>query len=329
MYMNKVRAGQIVLNKVDGKMYTINRKGEGFEAVEQLPKSTEELVVTQNRVEITEKNAIAFRLIEDPNPKDVPEGYKLSDGEFVTSTGEKVETGEIKVEDVLGAIPGAVVLITSKGSSRGVSLYYPEKDSFRFMHSFPEGVSYASFDFEGKVVVATSLIEIEKTEDDEEEKKILKDSTVVVVSEKGVRSYSIDYPMEINNIGAVDDLVVITTIGDVDEDDVITEGPRRMVIIDTELDEQYGAITLQGENPEVSKSRGGLLVITDKMVSVDADRYYVVTDKAAEMRGLDKVIDITIKDHALRITLANASLTEVKTLVKTRSEDKGAIYSVE
>lgn len=118
MFFNKVRKNQVLLNKVDGKNYTVGDKvEEGFEAVERLPESNNRLPFpeTPGTIVVTEKNAICFRLVNDPNPQEKPEGYKIFNGDFVTAEGEKVETGELQVNNILGVVPGAVVLVTSKG----------------------------------------------------------------------------------------------------------------------------------------------------------------------------------------------------------------------
>lgn len=338
MFFNKVRKNQVLLNKVDGKNYTVGDKVEGgFEAVEQLPKSTEELpfpeVITQNRVEITEKNAIAFKLIDDPNPQEKPEGYKINNGDFVTAEGEKVETGELQVNNILGVVPGAVVLVTSKGydgMSKHISIYEPEKDIFKSLFQIPAGANYAAYSEGDKMIIALSLNEVEKDEMGNQV-TYLRESKVYTVCGGTWDDYNIPEPIIINDLKVVDDMIVVKTIGDVDEKNIITEGPERIVLIDMLNLRKHDPITVNGRSLKISRSRGGILVVSDKMLVVDTnhDRYFVVTDKCAEMAGLTEVVDITLKDHALRITLSNKDLTEVKTLVKTRSEDKGAIYTVE
>lgn len=335
MFFNKVRKNQVLLNKVDGKTYTVGDKVEGgFEAVEKLPESNNRLPFpeTPGTVVVTEKNAICFRLVNDPNPQEKPEGYKVINGDFVTAEGEKVETGELQVNNILGVVPGAVVLVTSKGydgASKHISIYEPEKDIFKSLFQIPAGANYAAYPEGDKVIIALSLNEVEKMENGDQV-TYLRESKVCTVCGGTWYDYDIPEPIIINNLKVVDDMIVVKTIGDVDEKNIITEGPERVVLIDMLNEIQHDPITVNGSNLKVSRSRGGILVVSDKMLVVDArDRYFVVTDKCAEMADLTEVVDITLKDHALRITLSNKDLTEVKTLVKTRSEDKGAIYTVE
>lgn len=211
-----------------------------------------------------------------------------------------------------------------------ISIYEPEKDIFKSLFQIPAGANYAAYPEGDKVIIALSLNEVEKMENGDQV-TYLRESKVCEVCGGIWYGYDIPEPIIINNLKVVDDMIVVRTIGDVDEKNIITEGPERIVLIDMLSLAQHDPITVNGSNLKVSRSRGGILVVSDKMLVVDADRdrYFVVTDKCAEMAGLTEVVDITLKDHSLRITLTDKELKDVKTLVKTRSEDKGAIYTVE
>ena len=72
MRIQRARNGQEVFNKVDGELYVLVQTGNSLFATKVDPETDE--LLPETAIELTEENAICFRLINDPNPEPVPKG---------------------------------------------------------------------------------------------------------------------------------------------------------------------------------------------------------------------------------------------------------------
>ena len=122
MRINRMRTGIIVANKVDGKYYKVtnvsvqdgNQVGTAYKLCDNpdnpgTPFGCDE-ELGEDCVFITEKNALAFRLVSDPEPYPVPEGYGVSNGKIVKNGTPICEQGTIVVDSILATQPDHLIL---------------------------------------------------------------------------------------------------------------------------------------------------------------------------------------------------------------------------
>ncbi|MDO4977113.1 MAG: hypothetical protein Q4E53_07610 [Eubacteriales bacterium] len=135
MRMNRMRKGQLVFDKVHIKYYRIGsvENGAGYGILED--KETGERF-PEDRVCITEQNAICFRIEEDPDPTEIPVGYHVTEDGILMKFSEKAcDQGCLSFKQILYTIPGYIILeARTKDNRKGYSdifSYCPEKDTFR------------------------------------------------------------------------------------------------------------------------------------------------------------------------------------------------------
>ena len=156
MRIERLRRGLELLNKVDGKKYkVVEVDGAAGTAVEMHTDLDGTLIgLGDEEVTITEKNALAFRIINDPEPYPVPEGYSveggvlLKDGKLACIQGEfsfgkilaKCEDYLILTAKVKGMKDGDVILVS----------YQVSRDFFRKLTVVPtENIVFLGYAGEG------------------------------------------------------------------------------------------------------------------------------------------------------------------------------------
>nr|MCR4649376.1 hypothetical protein [Lachnospiraceae bacterium] len=129
-YFTVGTAGQVIMDKLSSKKAVVTEVAEGkITAVET---KNGEVVEDGEVFEITEDNAICFRFIKDPNPKDVPQPYGFDSDNLSAPDGKKIPLGNIVVQKILGYIRGFVVLLCgSENETPSVRLYNVLKDKFQ------------------------------------------------------------------------------------------------------------------------------------------------------------------------------------------------------
>ncbi len=323
MFFNKIRTGQKVVNKTNGEIYQITPSADGFTAVPVDEESELKVVV------LTEKNAIAFSLAEDV-PAEIPSGFSVKDG--VLYDGETpIDMGEIKAENIYGYAQGIVVLQTSSKNRDRVAIsgYLPEREKFTVLSDV--GKNAVVTGFQGKKEVGLLILETEEVDvgDGVKEKSVLR-SELLLVKEGTTREYEINAPVSAAGMSFIGPNVIFSAIGTIDDEGFMQPGPMKTVIVNTVRGTVKSAVK-EGADGVFSETNGNAMVLSSEQLVVDLpERFINITSpKCAALKGLTKVADVTLKDGSLRVTLTNENLTEVKTLVKTRTEDRGAIYSVE
>ena len=321
MFYNKIKTGQKVLNKVNGELCQITPTIDGFTAVPVDEESESTAVV------LNEKNAIAFKLIEDV-PSETPSGFSVRDG--VLYNGENpIDMGEIKADKIYGYAQGIVVLQTSSKDRVAISGYLPERERFTILSDIRKDAIVTGF--QGKDQVGLLILETEEvdTGDDTKEKRVLR-SNILLVKEGTTKEYRVDAPVTAAGMSFIGPNVIFSAIGSIDDEGFMQPGPVKTVIVNTDRNTVKSAVK-EGTDGVFSETNGSAMVLSSEQLVIDLPERFIniTSSKCAELNGLDKVADVTLKDGSLRVTLTNKDLTEVKTLVKTRTEDRGAIYSVE
>lgn len=139
MRMNRMRKGQLVFDKVHIKYYRIEsvESGAGYGVLEDTETGER---FPDDKVCITEQNAICFRIEEDPDPTELPVGYHVTEDGILRKFSEKAcEQGSLSFKQILYTIPGYIILeAKTKDNQNGYSdifSYCPEKDTFRKIKS--------------------------------------------------------------------------------------------------------------------------------------------------------------------------------------------------
>lgn len=142
MRSNKILENVTVLNKVDNQKYKIIKVIDGIGTAALINPEDESLDETKT-VTVTPDNAIAYRLINNPNLPEVPLGYSVEDGVLMRDNGQVTQQGEIVIDKIITAVPGklllAVVPRESKDGYIDLFSYVPEEDKFKKLirHSIP------------------------------------------------------------------------------------------------------------------------------------------------------------------------------------------------
>ena len=172
MRIERLRRGLELLNKVDGKKYkVVEVDGAAGTAVEMHTDLDGTLIgLGDEEVTITEKNALAFRIINDPEPYPVPEGYSveggvlLKDGKLACIQGEfsfgkilaKCEDYLILTAKVKGMKDGDVILVS----------YQVSRDFFRKLTVVPtENIVFLGYAGEGMETAVFIFSATEEKED--------------------------------------------------------------------------------------------------------------------------------------------------------------------
>lgn len=99
MKSNNIRIGVVVMSKINGKYYKITNVSikdnmKIGAAIELL----DEDAFGEERISITDKNVLAFCLVDDPEPYPVPEGYNVTGGKLMKDGKPVCEQGSVIVK---------------------------------------------------------------------------------------------------------------------------------------------------------------------------------------------------------------------------------------
>lgn len=134
MRSNKILENVTVLNKVDNQRYKIIKAVDGVGTAALINPEDESLDETKT-VTITPDNAIAYRLINNPNLPEVPLGYSVKGGILMRDLEQVTQQGEIAIDKIITAVPGklllAVVPREPKDGYIDLFSYIPEEDKFK------------------------------------------------------------------------------------------------------------------------------------------------------------------------------------------------------
>lgn len=133
MQTKNIKVGIVVANRVNGKIYSITDAKDELIVLSQ-QENGEIVPDTEIKVGIDSLGK-CFTFIEDPNPAETPEGFTVEGGILKRNGSPATTQGEIEFVDLLGAIPGLVVL-TAKTRDKAddavdVFTYDPANDAFK------------------------------------------------------------------------------------------------------------------------------------------------------------------------------------------------------
>ena len=106
MRENKILENVTVLNKVDNRQYLITSVTDGVGTACLLENGE---VNEDISVMISSSNAIAFRLISNPNIPDIPDGYSVEDGILLKDGVAATQQGSLVIKSIVTSVPGKLL----------------------------------------------------------------------------------------------------------------------------------------------------------------------------------------------------------------------------
>lgn len=343
---NLIKVNQELEVYATGKRYVVSEKLEENNRIYGyllLPKDEED---TEARY-LTEQNAEAFRFVYDPNPVPVPEGEFTADNGILLRDGTPVtdNQGELFVEDVLGVIPGAVV-IAVKDEDDAVTgcLYNPYMDEFIHLGMpVSRNLKVVTGD-EKYALLADVLTEIVEEKDDDgnvTKKELLFGSTLDIVTRKGVCARENIAFVPDGDVQTVGQLVffggTMLLFGDEPEgmcdfeDFEAVNGAEINGRVHAYIAMQHGRFAgVFGDVPGCKITESpvcGFLFMNDEFMRVG--KTVVKTPVLRQFADTPYLIkEVHDGDETRYVFASDEAEPKVKVLVRTKTKDRGFIYTV-
>lgn len=354
MRENKIKENVQIFNKVDGKNYKITSvTGTGSDvrgtAVEL--DTDNQIVDGASVVTINTNNAIAFKLIDDPNVPDVPEGYFVSaEGLLLDPNNKQVtEQGALVVKDIIAAVPGRLLLAVVPREPRDgyidLMSYTIETDKFNKLirNSIPEPRMFAEDNDNTRIFLMYSrtFTQNRKKDDGTVVTDVIFDSAAALTYDYKTDRISSSCPFgrPIKAIDSIQDTTAnikkfaVEFDTAVDDNNIITsiEEGLDIKILHNDWDglEVVESITISGKPIVMTDAAHHTVIKTDDTIYINRQGYKLNADIMAELAGYNICVDVTVKDHAKRIALVEALSMKVKVLVITITMDRGNVITVE
>lgn len=110
MRMKMAEKNVEVMNKINGAVYCITSVENGKAYAQEILEKEPEQKLAEEKVVITEANAICFRFLCNPNLPVIPEGYYVENGVLMQSNEKVTEQGELVICKILSSFPGKLLL---------------------------------------------------------------------------------------------------------------------------------------------------------------------------------------------------------------------------
>ncbi len=361
MRFEKIKKNQIVKNKVNRQLYAVIGLDEKSATLAPYDAETEEPVYeTEDLITMTAKNAIAFRLVSDPNPKEVPAEYTVENGTLMKGSEPATQQGQLVVHEILSKGPGYLILKTSKqgGHNIFITKYVVEKDLFAEIENL--GSAGTQEDVTTKITVIeaaktenTSLIVYDITETRKEKKEdgSVEENTYFIRSEAIATGYAPDVrrdafdfpaaeaikPESTRLVRSEDGIITLyapiyTRIG---EDGKITrdksekgiDGNLRITLSDSHLDSTI--LDIRAEIISATRYfKGDDFIRTWNAIYLESDLLAKTDDLDMIPSKYKYLVDITRKENETVYALASDAY-EIMNLTKISTPDRGYIFAVD
>ncbi len=357
MRFERVKEKQVIRNKVNQGIYTVISVENGSAVLAPYDEEFEAPVLEPAQyVTMTEANAIAFGLVNDPNPEVVPAGYSVENG-ILMKDGEPATTqGQIIVEQILAAMPGYLVLRTSKQGGRHVYVtkYVPKKDPTK-NDQFIEIQDIGAFYDEAEVrIVTRPLLNTEdvqvivydvtetREEESEEGEKVRKTyfvrSGALMIGDRYTTKEAYDLPVamitelerELVRLQDEYSTIYAPIWAEVsDETGELTHSDKIVGTLQLQYAEGRMSAVVLGIRDEIISAtryfRGGDFIRTQNAIYIDDSlqaKSDVIEGIPAEYKYL---VDISRDDYTTKYSLSTKDY-RVITLTKTSTKDRGFIF---
>lgn len=339
MRIERMRNGLEVFNKTNGKMYKVISvdQNEGT-ACEML----EDDQLGEASVIITEDNALAFRIVKDPEPYPVASGYTVVDG-ILYKDGKKVcEQGQIRVEKIIAEMPGQLVCVekSEKEDGRYVLLAYnPARDCFKVLNRkeipMPELIGYTND--RTTAFLAFSVTDVqENTKGDGTKEKIhtFMEASVIVLNGERASFIKMTYPIiakdaflkEVNGHWSL----FVPGAPILENGERINSSEYHWNLLN-DNEEEYEMMLPENIRADWSYAYHDFVMRNDEalFVGTGGDMIIIENPVVKELADYPILIDITKEQWQYKLTFVNPETYKMKTLISRSTKDRGYIVTIE
>lgn len=342
MRIERVRMGLEMLNKVNGKVYKITAVGEDGNIAHEM---LDDGQLGDDTVTITKDNALAFKVMNDPEPYPVATGYTVVDGMLYKNGTKVCEQGQIRIEKIVAELPGRLVcVVKSKVENRyDLVVYEPAKDSF--MHSdcrsipMPELVAYTNDHttaFLAFFVTSVRKIDIDPEDEIEEaaEVHVLEDAAIIVINGNQVVIGETHDPIEIKKIilKEIDGhWTLFVPCAPINKNGERFNPGQYMWQEMTFTGIKCKMLMPEDIRADWSCHYKTFVFKNDNLLFVDTDLENITIKSPVikELADYPVLIDITKEQWVYRLTFANPDTYQLKTLVSRSTRDRGYVVTIE
>ena len=299
----------------------------------------DELVEDGESFTIDEKNCLAFRFIEDPNPEDVPE-FQVEDGNLVFPDHRPIQMGIIKAVDVIGAIRGAVLFSSARDNGNvDIYSYLPSRDSFYRLITDIQPSPKIIGETEDALYISEYRSHIENDPDpkDEEIKEVreVRDMAFIakLTMKKGAR-HDLSFKFDEDKIRTLgEDSFVFTEIKPVGKDE-----PASKQVTYHLVDRYFDEICVDFPDAEADAitevcvhERGYLLKnSTDLAYAMNSGEVIKLhSNDLVLLKDTDHLIDVQSSENDIILTFADENLQNLKRAIAKHTYDRGNVVTVE
>lgn len=343
MRMNMVKENVDVLNKVDGKIYSISevKNGEAVAALKEFDEAGNCNINTEKTVKINEKNCIAFRFVKDNRKPVISTDYYVKDGVIMYDDKFVCEQGVIVVEEILAVLPDTLILTVKSEKEGYIDLmsYNIYKDEFvKLLHRPRLNISVVEANLENVIMFSSGTFtkEVELEDGSKEKKTFFEEACLINCNVGPIRNgkvvietsiYELAYPIkEVIKIKE-NEYAVLSEMTFKDDGSIVPDDVIAVKLFETKTDNCYGIKYLNGLMVDdvpvvINKGFAGVTIKTPTSISVFPFRYYddkIITGKKeiAALEGYDNLVDMTVSKDNIYVVDPKSEYAHVAELLTT------------
>lgn len=346
MKSNNIRIGVVAMSKINGKYYKITNVSikdnmKIGTAIELLDEDT----FGKEHISITDKNVLAFYLVDDPEPYPEPEGYNVVGGKLMKDGKSVCEQGSVVVKNILATQPDYLFLVCNSTTNDFVDImsYQVSRDRFAKFATLVKSATFKCVEAaNGDMIMAYQCIS-ESEEEESGEKKIVRHFTeagiFTIRAGKVFKKTPFGCPITMDAIKIVNTenveysnneyAIFVPSDEDIDDTDcesIVEKRNMRMWFI------LWGKGASFRMNGDICASWSYIahdwVIKNDMELLVLEKQFHVTGPEIAKLQGYDYLIDIIKGEHQYTLTFSNDNY-EFKTLVSKSTKDRGYIVTVE
>lgn len=337
MRENRMKKSVEVLNKLNGKVYLIEdvNYGKAY-ATEKIgeDKFTRKPILGEDKIILTKEKLIFFRVVYDPNPKEIPclDDYSVSDGILTRNDVPVTRQGEIYISKILGTVPLKLILLCKIKGTYQIQIYCPFTDEF--MKLYDSKVDAAPQEFETdefySYYFCKTLTE-SATSETPEKVKLVTAKVVNIMKETG-KIYVVDLPAPMEKAAGTADTLLFNSKLKIDEEGYVKEWISYSVMVSND----YCCVLDITDVCFAKKywiSNKGYVIKNDTQIVVTnpyGKTLYEINDSTAvkELSSFCTLIDVKLEKEKIVFLFGNADFFAKKCVVE-KTTDRGDIVTVE
>ncbi len=309
----------------NGKYFTVT----GPDTIAEIDRD-DNIIEDGEVVTITEENCRCFTTVKWA-PETDPEGYSVDDGQLVKNGQPATEQGEIRVTNIIGTIPGCLVLEVKKGNEDLIMTYRPVTNKFTKISQIDDTAMcdiYMLEKLEDSLIIGLNQYRVEQVADKEDPEKVtetypLDYAAVLRVYQKYADSdVTSTGPIEADMVTLVGDNLYVGTCKDRDLNDIPVQYDRFNIF---EMERVEDAIQTGSQAQFGQSEKGTVIISADRIITRRAE---IKTREAAKLTGFKYIIDeYEDEDNTYRLFLADDD-RNVREISRKRTDDRGDIVTV-